>query len=338
MKIRFGMYVAVLLSICLLCNSVAFAENATTESMDDYIVSFEELLRERCQAAIDGDTEKVAALNQKLQRMGAEELTGADVEAMVYGTPDVSPAVSIPTSGAFEWTTTSSLNTHYNGQQCAVKVVYVQPKVGVDSILKQTGYIAEGAEQISYVLNSDTVPEGLKLMSFAMDTYEMISGIVTVEGALFTLADYLINESMEGYAEIPAGSIFSYIVSNYTYLKLICVKPLTASEQNWTVQLLATETQTYVNLSGQFEYDDPEDGFSVKQLTESYKVIHRAPYYGYQITDAVRDFCTGVAPKNSCVTEVSIEAGITGDTKTIIDFYPYAPADFDDVVSENEMY
>lgn len=337
MKITLRMCVAVLLSVCLLCNSVAFAENASTENLDDYIVSFEELLSERRRATMDGDSEKVAVLNQQLQRMGAEELTGFDVEAMVYGTPDVSPAFSVPASGAFQWTSTR-LNTHYNGQQCEVMVVYIEPKVGVDSILKETGYIAEGGTEISYVLNSEAVPEALKLMSFAMDTYESISGIVTAEGALFTLADYLVNKSMEEYASIPKGSKFVYLLSNHTFLKLIFVKPLTASDESWELQLMASMTETYVNLTGQFEYDDPEEGFSLMQIGEEYTVIHRAHYYAYQISDAVRDYCTGVAPRYSYVTEVSIEAGLTGDTKTIIDFYPYAPEDLNDVLSENELY
>lgn len=335
MRIRLRMPIAVLLCICLLCNIVTFAADTSTVDIDEYILAFENLLDERYQATREGDTATVAILNQQLERMGAEELTGAEVEAMVYGTPDASPYFEVPRDGNFLWTSTR-MNTHYNGQQCEVMVVYVEERVDVDSYLTQKKYTGTGGEPITYQVSEDAVPAALKLLSLASDTYDQVTGVNTVMDGVVTFLDYLAEKGIDYFSTIPANSFITYTMTSHTFLKLILVKPLTASDDYWEVQLMASKTNTDVIVASQMKYKAQGEELDTLNVHRDYEVVHKAYDYAYPVSEAVKDYCTGVGAKFSYVTEVPIRAGMEGEEEqTIATFYPYTPTGLGGLLLDN---
>ncbi len=277
----------------------------------------------------------MAILNQQLERMGAEELTGTEVEAMVYGTPDASPYLEIPRDGNFLWTSTR-MNTHYNGQQCEVMLLYVEPREGIDSYLTDKKYTGDGGEAITYEVREDAVPGALKLLSLASDTYDRISGLSTVKDGIVTFLDYLIEKGIDYFSTIPANSFITYTMTTKTYIKLILVKPLTASDDDWEVQLITSKTNTRVSVVSHMDYKPEGEEITTLDVYRAYDVIHKAYYYAYPVSDAVKDYCTGAGARFSYVTEVPIRAGMEGEEEqTVATFYPYTPTGLGGLLLDN---
>lgn len=338
--------VSLILSIALmlsLCSSTALANDDGEMTADEYILAFEEALTERDRAAILGDEEKEAAMNQILEAMGAEELTGQEVADLLSENEGASPRLGLPTEGKFKWTTTR-VTTHYNGQYCEVMMVYISPIAEIDSKLINQGLIAEG-DELEYYTDSTVATDLLNILSFAINTFDTITSLISGEtfkevakDAAITVAEYAVESLIDSIPDAaPAGTTFTYQIVNYTYLKWALVKPLTTSDDDQVIQLMASKTETHISFDMQMRYTNEQGKPDVLNLDDDFIVVHSGDYYAYSISEVAKDYCLGAEMKTSYVGYLPIYVGGKDHEKLLISIDTFAPATYVDVFYYNEL-
>ena len=343
-KLRVKCFLIAMLMVCCVCKSTAFAENDSIMTPDEYLMAFEEILAERDRASILGNTTKETKMNQLLEEMGAVEMTGEEVEALISSAEGVSPCLSIPREGKFKWTSTR-VTTHYQGQPCEVMMVYISPIAEIDSVLINQRVLAEGGGALEYYTDERMAVDALNVLAFSLDAFESIVSLKTgmkFTDALFTLGDFLVNLAIDsGPDSAPAGTTFTYQIVNYTYMKWALVKPLTTSDNSQVIQLMASKTETHISFDMQMRYTNELGRPDVMNKDDDFIVVHSGNYYYYSISDVAKDYCQGAAMKKSYVGYLPIWVGDNDSDesheKFLISIDTYAPNSYAQVFNDNEL-
>ena len=312
-------FTAVLLTICLLFNCVAYAGSAAVMDPDEKLRIIEGLLEERWHAASQGDTDTVDKINQQLQSLQVEELTTADMVAKLYGDADAVPMFDLPTSNNKTWTTTR-LTYHVDGVAYEVQYVYASPIANTDTAL-----IDELSADVRRDVAYDIATTAYNLIVLTATTFTHMD---KVQKAVVTIAEYL--EVLLGGINLPTtvyrGSRIAYNAVNYTFLKLAFVKLASETDDAQKLQFITSYTETHIQCAFLQQCTNEEGHPDTIEVSGKYVAIHRAAEYQRPVYYIVSDYLNEESLRTNYVYTVPIYGGPAGSEGFVCSFLPFTPS------------